>query len=99
MLDAANQRIANQDALLNQQQNVIAMLYQQQNAGNARIAELEAVCREVVAALELERIEDDIRFAIPYLSGFKTRYDLQGADYDGLFDALHYLLDILPQKA
>ena len=68
------------------------------DAANARIAELEAVCRKVVTALELARIEDDIRFAIPYLSGLKTRYDLQGADYDGLFDAFARLLDILPQK-
>lgn len=75
---------------------VTSDLQAQLAAANERIAELEAVCREVVTALELEQIEDDIHFAIPAPREFKTHYDLQGDDYERLFDAFAHLLDILP---
>lgn len=72
------------------------------DAANARIAELEAVCREVVEALEITGYYGDVSFAIPYIKGLNTGYTIhidEESDAESLYDALRRLLDILPQKA
>ena len=100
-LDAANQRIAELEA------NRLRYEYLQQYEdmlleAESRIAALEAVCREVVKALEITEYYGDVSFAIPYIKGLNTGYTIHvddESDAESLYDALRQFLDILPQKA
>ena len=80
------------------------------DAANARIAELEAVCREVVEVLEINMVQDDefdfVSFAVPVLTAPMARYgkmqnvilDVDDLEREALYTALCRLLDTLPDS-
>lgn len=100
MLDAANARITELESPEHQLRYQHLQQYEQMLAASEqRIKELEAVCREVVAAFEIKEYYDDVSFTIPYIKGLNTGYTIHvddESDADNLYTALRHLLDTLP---